>query len=248
MKRVSWILRLSTTREEADLVLDRLWAHGATGVADEAHGDLVSVIAGFSAEATAREAAASLPGNQPVVEQHVAAWAGPQEATHEVSGREIIVASGHAFGHGHHPTTSLLLQWLSELELVNQSVLDVGTGTGILALAARANGASPVIGIDNDPEAIEAATLNRRRNDLWFELSSTPVRAIDQPCDVVLSNMLLPHQLSAAPNLVRLTAKTLLISGILGSQVDTLVAALDPLTLVETRSHDDWRALRLEKP
>ncbi len=245
---MSWILRLSIDRDEAELALSQLWAGGATGVSDEAIGDDISIIAGFATEGDARRAAEALAIHEPVVADDIATWDGPQETVHDVAGRQLVVSSGQAFGHGHHPTTTLLLNWLGDLELGGRSVLDVGTGTGILAFAALAHGAVDVIGVDNDPAAIEVAALNQTRNDLAFDLSDTPIQSLNRSCDVVLSNMLLPHQLSVANDLVRLTRTTLLIAGILSEQVEPLAAALDPLVLVETRRHDDWRALRLDRP
>ena len=244
---MSWILRLSTDRDDAELVIDQLWAGGATGVSDEGEGDAVSVIAGFPSECTARGAADLLASFEPVITSDSGAWTGPKETVHLVAGRQLIVTSGHAFGHGYHPTTSLLLDWLDDLDLAGRSVLDVGTGTGILALAALAHGAVGVIGVDNDAAAIEVAALNQARNDMSFELTDIPTHSLMQPCDIVLSNMLLPHQLSVAADLVRLTTTTLLVAGILAEQVDELVPSLTPLALVETRRHDDWCALRLDR-
>ncbi len=245
---MSWILRLSTHHDEAELVFERLWSGGATGVADEVEGDCVSVIASYGTQDEAQRAAALLTQYQPVVANDVATWAGPQESIHVFANRELIISSGHAFGHGHHPTTSLLLGWLGDLNLGGRSVLDVGTGTGVLALAALAHGAVGVIGVDNDPAAIEVAALNQARNDLSFELTDTPTHSLTQPCDVVLSNMLLPHQVAVADDLVRLTTTTLLVAGILADQTDALVSVLKPLVLIETRHHDDWCALRLDRP
>ncbi|CAF0695812.1 50S ribosomal protein L11 methyltransferase [Candidatus Methylacidithermus pantelleriae] len=77
----------------------------------------------------------------------------------------LVIPPGPAFGSGHHPTTQLLLQALLDLpSLSGKALLDVGTGSGIVALAGRLFGAQPVIGLDIDPQAISEAPKNEKRN------------------------------------------------------------------------------------
>ncbi len=71
---------------------------------------------------------------------------------------------GLAFGTGTHPTTSLCLQWLDGLDLNGKTVIDFGCGSGILAIAALKLGAAKAIGIDIDPQAIQASRDNAQRN------------------------------------------------------------------------------------
>src|SRR5512138_3648472 len=86
---------------------------------------------------------------------------------------EVVLDPGMAFGTGSHPTTSLCLAALSQLlaQRPGASVLDVGTGSGILAIAAHRLGARRVAANDDDPKAVEVARENARRNGAPVEIS-----------------------------------------------------------------------------
>ncbi len=78
----------------------------------------------------------------------------------------VMLDPGLAFGTGTHPTTALCLTWLDGLELKDKTVVDFGCGSGILSLAALKLGAKKVIGIDIDPQALQASKENAKRNDV----------------------------------------------------------------------------------
>ncbi len=94
----------------------------------------------------------------------------------------ITMDPGMAFGTGHHATTSLSLELIRRTLVENggQRLLDVGTGTGILGMAALLFGAKDVLGLDNDPEAVSAAEENVRRNSLQDSYA-------DKPCSPVFA-------------------------------------------------------------
>ena len=85
----------------------------------------------------------------------------------------IVLDPGLAFGTGSHPTTSLCLEWLTKQNLINQSMLDYGCGSGILAIAAKKLGAMPVVGVDIDSQAIIASNYNAQQNQVSVELSAS---------------------------------------------------------------------------
>lgn len=103
----------------------------------------------------------------------------------------VMLDPGLAFGTGTHPTTSLCLQWLDGLDLNGKTVIDFGCGSGILAIAALKLGAAKAIGIDIDPQAIQASRDNAQRNGVSERLELYLPQ--DQPesmkADVVVANI-----------------------------------------------------------
>ncbi|MBI2983233.1 MAG: 50S ribosomal protein L11 methyltransferase, partial [Chloroflexi bacterium] len=93
-------------------------------------------------------------------------------------GIELVLDPGMAFGTGLHPTTRQCLEAVGEIELAGRTVLDVGTGSGILAVAAAKRGASRVVAVDTDPVALRAATENAQRNSVQLEVSEGSAGAV----------------------------------------------------------------------
>lgn len=168
----------------------------------------------------------------------------------------ITMDPGMAFGTGHHATTSLSLDLIRET-LDGSSglqVLDVGTGTGILGMAAVLFGAGDVLGIDNDPEAVSAAEQNVRRNSMQdqMQISLAPLASLKEPYDIVVANIVHDVLIIMADDLARLTADggTLILSGILaGEQVENIIKVFVAKGLLPSgqRSRQEWAALRFEK-
>lgn len=104
----------------------------------------------------------------------------------------VMLDPGLAFGTGTHPTTALCLTWLDGLDLTDKTVVDFGCGSGILAIAALKLGAKQVIGIDIDPQALEASLENAKRNQV--ESGLTLYLAGNEPsdlqADIVVANIL----------------------------------------------------------
>ncbi|RZI41688.1 50S ribosomal protein L11 methyltransferase [Herbaspirillum sp. HC18] len=161
---------------------------------------------------------------------------------------------GLAFGTGSHPTTRLCMEWLEANPPKNQSVLDYGCGSGILAMVAKKLGANPVCGVDIDPQAIESARYNSERNrceiDYYLpeEFSQSAQR---KTFDVVVANILSSPLKLMAPMLSSRVAPggRLVLSGILERQADEVAAAYAPfLQLSVWAAHEGWVALSGRAP
>ncbi|BCS55357.1 50S ribosomal protein L11 methyltransferase [Geobacter sp. SVR] len=165
---------------------------------------------------------------------------------------------GMAFGTGGHETTKLCLEILEETmdtmpTLLSPSVLDLGTGSGILAMAAVKLGAGRVCAVDIDPLAIDVARENLTLNQLsdQVECSTTPLEALDGAFDVILANILAEELVRLAPHLTEHLAPggRLVLSGILAEK-EMLVRsgfAQQPVEYSETRRQGEWVALVYRK-
>ncbi|MDY7577526.1 50S ribosomal protein L11 methyltransferase [Herbaspirillum sp. RTI4] len=157
---------------------------------------------------------------------------------------------GLAFGTGSHPTTRLCMEWLEEYVQAEQSVLDYGCGSGILALVARKLGAQPVIGVDLDVQALEAASFNSERNhcsDIAYYLPESFVLACPaHRYDIVVANILAGPLTEMAAMLSAHVADggALVLSGVLDSQAEQVCAAYAPYIALEIwAEHEGWVAL-----
>ncbi len=179
------------------------------------------------------------------------------EEYHPVLGEAVITMDpGMAFGTGHHATTSLSLECIREAVTGQAGLrcLDVGTGTGILGMAALLFGAGGVLGIDNDPEAVWAAEENVRRNMLQesMEVSLTPLTALEDVYEIVIANIVHNVLVDMADDLARLTAEggNLILSGILtGDQAENIQTVFSGkgFLLISQKSRQEWAALMFRK-
>lgn len=131
----------------------------------------------------------------------------------------IMLDPGLAFGTGTHPTTALCLNWLDQADLKGKYVIDYGCGSGILAIAAALLGSERVIGVDTDPQALEATRANAARNGVEIE-AYLPGDCPDEPCDLLLANILAGPLQTLAPRFANLAKPSagLVLSGILEVQ------------------------------
>ena len=163
------------------------------------------------------------------------------------AGITLVIEPAQAFGTGHHETTTACLGALQELDLRGQSVLDVGTGTGVLALAAKALGAAHVLGVDTDPLAVEATTRNAQTNNLPVEVRLGSIDAVDATFGVVVAN-LDTDTLSrlAAPLAASMAPGGVLIgSGVSNERVAQALAALTAAGIdLTARPGIEWALLR----
>jgi ribosomal protein L11 methyltransferase len=152
---------------------------------------------------------------------------------------------GLAFGTGTHPTTALCLEWLDGQNAQGKQVIDYGCGSGILGLAALLLGADHVVGVDTDPQALEASRENARRNgvddgklDLFLPDDEPETKA-----DIVLANILAQPLIGLAPHLASRTRPggDLVLSGILSGQAREVMAAYEPWFMMdEPEQREEW--------
>lgn len=155
----------------------------------------------------------------------------------------VMLDPGLAFGTGTHPTTALCLQWLDRLDLQDKIIIDYGCGSGILAIAALKLGAKAAIGIDIDPQALQASRDNAQRNHVSDKLSLYLAKDIptDLLADVVVANILAGPLRELEPQIsVLVKPQGLLgLSGILENQSASVCSAyqanfkLDPVMTKE---------------
>ena len=278
--------------EQADLVLAELTVLAPNGVEEERGpgyveyaiyggegelpelGDLDAAIAGGRVEVSATE----IPDDwadrwrdfhKPLLVAD-RLWLRPSWEPPRQGAIDIVVDPGQAFGTGAHPTTRLCLQYLCELEAGGELV-DLGTGSGVLAIAAAKLGWGPVRGYDHEPAALEAAKANAAANGVDLLLERANLREeLPELSPTVVANMTAPILLSVA-GLIGVAGRdqgegspdpprrcpptpppgpaTIVCSGLLPGEVDGVAAAFGVAGLneVDRRQDGDWAALLLRR-
>ena len=162
----------------------------------------------------------------------------------------IVLDPGMAFGTGLHPTTRGCLELLQGVAPMPSAVLDVGCGSGILALAALKLGAERATAVDTDPLAVEATLANAARNGLGDRLAASVGTLPDRPAErfpLVLANLVAAVLVELAPRLAAHLAPggTLLAGGIIAPKADAVLHAMDAAGLQALRRRDDgeWVSL-----
>jgi ribosomal protein L11 methyltransferase len=264
---------------EAELVSAELFELGALGIEERdattllrGNGaDAVTLVASFVDDAGAAAAKAELIARYPARLEHVVgdAWRdGWREffKPQRVGKRLVIVPAwemfaaqqqdvpvvlepGQAFGTGTHESTQLVLGQLETCVRVGRPVLDVGTGSGILAIAALLLGASEALAIDVDPLAVSAARQNAARNRVEHRLraSDAAVENVSERYPLVLANIEARVLVPLAPVLMQRLAAggSLVLSGLLLADADPVRAAYSGLTELARPVLGEWCALVL---
>ncbi len=163
---------------------------------------------------------------------------------------EVVIDPGQAFGTGSHATTRLCLELLLELE-PEGPLLDLGCGSGVLAIAAAKLGWGPVTALDNDPAAVEATLVNARENGVTLTAERHDLRADPVVVAATVAANLLGPLLRRWAARVREDAarpRRVIASGLLSHEADDVVGAFAPLGLHERarRTGGEWAALLLE--
>ena len=153
----------------------------------------------------------------------------------------IRLDPGLAFGTGTHPTTAMCLHWLGRTRLTDQHVLDVGCGSGILAIAAARLGAAAVVAVDHDAQARQATSDNARANGVDLTVVDD-LAAVRGGFEVALANIVSNTLRDMASPLAR-RARTLVLSGVLPDQVDEVVAAYPGVRFDPPEISNGWAML-----
>lgn len=172
-------------------------------------------------------------------------WSAVKETT-EI---DIILDPGLAFGTGSHPTTQLCLQWLERHLVPDQSIIDYGCGSGILAIAAKKFGAGNVVAIDIDEDALQSTRYNSNKNMVALEVISA-IDNINLNADIVVANILPSPLTVLAPLLSQLVKPDgqIVLSGILVSQGQSLMDLYGQWFEMSTfKVMDEWICLQGSK-
>ena len=190
-------------------------------------------------------------------------WVSPSwEKAPDVPGAVVIRLDPEmAFGTGQHPTTRLCLQLVERLlterqrEIGRLRILDVGTGSGILAIGAALLGAKHIVGVDNDQVSVETAKANAERNGVaamckfWVGAMPQAAPHVGETFDIILANILADPLIEMAPTLrsLRASAGQVVLSGLLNDQADRVIAAYaaEGFTVEDHLCEDEWSALLL---
>jgi ribosomal protein L11 methyltransferase len=164
---------------------------------------------------------------------------------------DLVIDPGQAFGTGAHATTRLCLELMLELERRGPkgSFVDLGCGSGVLAIAAARLGWGPVLALDYDPAAVEATRENAARNGVELQVERFDVRTEPPPAaGTIAANLVAPLLLRWAGRAEQ-PPQRLIASGLLAHEGDGVAAAFAARGLSETerRNAGDWIALRLER-
>jgi ribosomal protein L11 methyltransferase len=169
-------------------------------------------------------------------------WVGPPWIDAPADAVSVVIDPGRAFGTGAHPTTQLCLQLLVDFAPPGGSLLDIGCGSGVLAIAARKLGYDPVVALDHDPVTLESAAENARANGVTLDLRLA--EALEDPLpetDVAVANI----SASAIETLAaRVGAPRLLTSGYLATDRPNVAQ----YRLLERRDLDGWAADSWSRP
>ncbi len=180
-------------------------------------------------------------------------WVGPPWEVPPKGKVCLFIEPKMAFGTGDHPTTSLCLAAVDDFlgSHPGASVLDVGTGTGVLAFAAKKLGAARVVGTDNDPIAVELALECAAENGIeGVELSGKSIEGIKGQFDLVLANILANTLVALAGALSSKVKKRLVLAGVLVPQADEVTAAFvaEGMKPVGRTVQGEWIRLDFERP
>ena len=163
----------------------------------------------------------------------------------------IVIQPSMGFGTGHHATTRLCLAALQRVDMAGARVLDVGTGSGVLAIAAGVFGATYALGIDDDPDAVQSACENVALNAAaTVEIRVADLRTMpDERFDVVLANLTGGLLIQTAARLQEFAGRggQLILSGFMQHEEQDVLDAFSTFETRDRTQEDDWVCLTLQR-
>ncbi|MDT5084104.1 MAG: ribosomal protein methyltransferase [Mycobacterium sp.] len=264
------------TAADVELASDALWSLGVVAIEERAAADGVELWTSLGDDSDAVVAAASQRLSRwswrfVEVDGAVAdtwrahaqpAWIAPDlvicptwvpfelNSNSEPGTTVLRIEPGATFGLGDHPTTMLSMRAIRRSLRAGSTVLDVGCGSGVLAVGACVLGAAYAVAIDIAPASVPITTTNALANGVadLVEVSTTSLADVDRQFDIVVANILAPTLIELADDLVRVVAPTgvLIISGVLADRHDHVEAALRPLHRIHREVLDGWAAITMD--
>ncbi len=258
------VLVVRVQSDDVEACSDWLFQLGATAIEERSTGDELNLVVGFHDDDAALAARSVLVERWPCRLEHTGdeaawrdewmKWIEPIEvaglivhapwhdpSTWAADALAISIDPGRAFGSGHHPTTRLALTALDRSLKTGATVLDVGSGTGILSIAAAKLGAAHVVGTDLDHDILEVADANIEANGVasLITLRTDPIDDLDERFDVVVANIVIGELLPLMPALVAATDGVLIVCGFLDDQFEQVLSRVDA-TVIQRTTLDGW--------
>jgi ribosomal protein L11 methyltransferase len=251
---------------EHDLAVDALWSSSPLAVHERDDGALVAAFADAGALAAA---VVALADHHAVAVERVdvgrdawRAWAGvvrltdrvvvrPPWVAHRPAPGELVldVDPGRAFGSGSHPTTQLCAEVVAARARPGVRVLDVGCGSGVLAVLAARLGAT-VVAVDVDADAVATTSDNAQRAGVAVDVRHGSLEVVHGVADLVVANLLAPTVVALAPALRAALAPDgrLVVSGVVATRWAHVADALAPLVVESVTARQGWVALAARHP
>ncbi len=261
MPEARTIVQLDVPVAEVELAIDALWQGDPSAVSEEPLDDGRVRLTADPADPGGIDQRWPVRPIEVDTADHLDAWrawarpirAGRRIVLHpawlpaaEPAADDVVVRldPGRSFGSGSHASTRLALAVLEDTIAGGERLLDVGCGSGVLAVAGCRLGAASSLAVDVDPAAVEATRANAVANGVAerVSVSAGPLATVDGAFDVVVANIGVRVLRELAPDLVVRTAPggVLVLAGLLTDQVDAVVAACAGCNEVERRDEDGW--------
>ena len=249
-------IRVDGGRPDAELITDRLWHAGAVGV-EERPGLVIAAFDNTSAATTTADEfgatirtvtdSTGLDGWRPYAEVHSAGPFTIRAPWHEPGpGVDLVIDPGHSFGSGSHPSTRLAIEALALLVEPGMHVVDLGSGSGVLAIAAALLGARATA-IDIDPGSSATITANAERNGVAarVETSTADIATVSTCGDLAVLNVTIDIHEQVAAGLHSQRIETLVAAGLLAGPQEDRAAAAHRRTISHRIVDGEWAALVL---